>query len=74
MAASTSNLRLGRYQLAQNRGPTRVRKWWADLDKDGVGTTARDHAYRLLRAILNQAVRDDIILAEPVHDPRRRIK
>jgi integrase len=55
---------LGRHQLARI-GPDIVRKWWAQLERDGVGTTARDHAYRLLRAILNQAVRDDVIARNP---------
>lgn len=44
--------------------PTRVRVWHADLTKQ-TGPTATTHAYSLLRTILNTAVDDEVIPANP---------
>ena len=42
--------------------PTTVRAWYSRLD---TGPTRRAHAYSLLRTILNTAVADDVIPANP---------
>ncbi|WP_433174185.1 tyrosine-type recombinase/integrase [Actinoallomurus sp. CA-150999] len=44
--------------------PAAVREWHADL-KDRTGPTARAHAYALVRTIMNTAVADDVISANP---------
>jgi integrase len=48
----------------QSISPTAVREWHAVLKQD-TGPTARAHAYGLLRTILNTAVADDLIAANP---------
>ncbi len=52
---------LGTMQLDQI-SPAAVRAWHSRLD---TGPTRRAHAYSLLRTILNTAVADDVILANP---------
>lgn len=44
--------------------PAAVRTWHAELGKT-TGPTARAHAYALLRTVLNTAVGDDLIAANP---------
>jgi len=44
--------------------PTAVREWFADLRRN-TGPTARAHAYGLLRTVLNTAVADELIAANP---------
>jgi len=44
--------------------PAAVREWHAKL-RSGTGPTMRAHAYSLLRTILNTAVADDVIPANP---------
>jgi integrase len=44
--------------------PAEVRTWHANLGKV-TGPTARSHAYALLRTIMNTAVADDLIAANP---------
>lgn len=47
-----------------NITPAAVREWHADL-KDRTGPTARAHAYALLRTIMNTAVADEVVPANP---------
>ena len=44
--------------------PAGVREWHARL-KDSTGPTMRAHAYGLLRTIMNTAVADEVIAANP---------
>lgn len=44
--------------------PAAVRAWHADLGKR-TGPTARAHAYALLRTIMNTAMADDLVVANP---------
>jgi integrase len=46
--------------------PETIRRWHAELTKDGTPTTTA-HAYGLLRSILATAVTDDLIPANPAH-------
>jgi integrase len=43
----------------------RVRTWWKQLGDDGVGQAARAKAYRVLRAIMNTAVDDQLVRRNP---------
>lgn len=43
--------------------PATVNTWWADLDP--TTSTARAHAYSLLRTIYSTAVREDVVAANP---------
>ncbi|MEV6489393.1 tyrosine-type recombinase/integrase [Actinoplanes sp. NPDC051633] len=45
--------------------PGLIRSWRADLLADGVSTTMTAKAYRLLRAVLNTAVDDELIRRNP---------
>lgn len=61
-----------RHQLAPLDGqplksitPPQVRRWYGSLDPDR--PTLRSHAYGLLRTILNTAVQDEEIAANPCH-------
>lgn len=45
--------------------PDRVREWYAGLDPER--PTLRSHAYGLLRTILGEALKDDLIAANPCH-------
>lgn len=45
--------------------PDRVREWYASLDPERA--TLRSHAYGLLRTILGEALKDDLIAANPCH-------
>lgn len=54
---------LGGYQVNELT-PSMVREWYAQLGAT-TGATARAQAYRLLRTILNQAVRDGEIAVNP---------
>jgi len=42
-----------------------VRSWYADLVRDGPGPSTVAKCYRLLRAILNTAVEDGLVVANP---------
>jgi integrase len=54
---------LGQMTLAEI-DPTAVKVWWADRLKRGA-PTARARAYALLRTIMNEAIRDSAIQANP---------
>ena len=45
--------------------PARVRSWRRDLISSGVGASTVAKAYRLLRAVLNTAADDDVIVRNP---------
>lgn len=45
--------------------PATVRSWYADLVRDGPGASTVAKCYRLLRAILNTAVEDGLVVANP---------
>ena len=55
---------LGRLPLAKLRTAT-VRSWYSSLLSDGPGASTAAKCYRLLRAILNTAVEDGLIVANP---------
>jgi len=50
--------------------PAEVRTWHAALGKR-TGPTARAHAYALLRTVMNTAVADDLIPANPAESARQ---
>ncbi|MFI7333440.1 tyrosine-type recombinase/integrase [Micromonospora aurantiaca (nom. illeg.)] len=52
-------------RLLTDLTPGVVRAWRADLLADGVSTTMTAKAYRLLRAVLNTAVDDELIRRNP---------
>jgi integrase len=55
---------LGNVELGE-LSPTVVRRWHADLLGAGVGRPTVARAYRLLRAMLNTAVQDGLIIKNP---------
>jgi hypothetical protein len=83
LAASTKSLyqmqwrvhirpRLGERRI-NSFGPQDVRRFMADLKRDGVGATSVDSVHRLLRRLLAAAVKDPRIAFNPasgIHAPR----
>lgn len=55
---------LGGLSLTQVK-PARVRTWWNQLVNDKVGQATRAKAYRVLRAIMNTAVSDQLVRSNP---------
>jgi len=55
---------LGRIPVGRIR-PAAVRTWYAALLRDGPGPSTAAKCYRLLRAILNTAVSDGLLVANP---------
>lgn len=56
---------LGRTEMGR-LSPAVVRNWWAELaGPGGPGPAAAAHAYRLLRAVLNTALADELIVKNP---------
>ena len=51
--------------------PARVRSWRRDLISTGVGASTVAKAYRLLRALLNTAADDEVIVRTVPHQGRR---
>src|SRR3954447_5101483 len=67
------NLRLHLAPLAQvplrSLTPSLVRTWYATAMRGRGGKTSIDQSYRLLRAILNSAVRENIVAKNPCQIP-----
>ena len=55
---------LGKIPIGRLR-PASIRSWYADLVRNGPGASTVAKCYRLLRAILNTAVEDGLVVANP---------